>query len=105
MKTITVAGDDLFHIAAAQLADATQWIRIAELNKLSDPLLVGVTTLLIPDGDSGAEAALPFSSPSSVWRAPRLQVIANGQIVVGAMEAEVISNNYYAADRFNISIA
>jgi hypothetical protein len=25
MKTITVAGDNLFHIAAAQLADATQW--------------------------------------------------------------------------------
>jgi len=47
---------------------------------------------------------LPLSDPSSVWRAPRLQVIANGQIVTGAMEAEVISNNYYAADRFSASI-
>jgi phage protein D len=50
-------------------------------------------------------AELPLSDPRSAWRAPRLQVIANGQIVAGAMEAEVISNNYYAADRFNASIA
>ena len=54
MKTITVVGDDLFHIAAAQLGDATQWIRIAELNNLSDPMLAGVTILLIPDVDQSA---------------------------------------------------
>ncbi|MGC1411088.1 MAG: hypothetical protein WA864_19365 [Acetobacteraceae bacterium] len=39
------------------------------------------------------------------WRAPRLKVIANGQIICGAMEAEVVSNNYYAADRFRASVA
>jgi phage protein D len=38
-------------------------------------------------------------------RAPRLRIIANGQIIAGAMDAEVVSNNYYAADRFNASIA
>ena len=54
MKTITVVGDNLFRIAAMQLADATQWIRIAELNALSDPMLVGVVTLLIPDVDPNA---------------------------------------------------
>jgi hypothetical protein len=54
MKTITVVGDNLFRIAASQLADATQWIRIAELNALSDPMLVGVVTLLIPDVDPNA---------------------------------------------------
>jgi nucleoid-associated protein YgaU len=54
MKTITVAGDNLFHIAAIQLGDATQWIRIAELNRISDPMLVGVTTLLIPDVNPNA---------------------------------------------------
>jgi phage protein D len=48
---------------------------------------------------------LPLNDQASVWRAPRLQVIANGQIVAGAMDAEVISNNYYAADRFSASIA
>ena len=49
MKAITVAGDNLFRIAAAELGDATQWIRIAELNQISDPVLKGVVTLLIPD--------------------------------------------------------
>jgi nucleoid-associated protein YgaU len=54
MKVITVAGDNLFHIAAVELGDATQWIRIAELNEITDPLLTGVTTLLIPDFDPNA---------------------------------------------------
>jgi hypothetical protein len=54
MRFITVSGDNLFRIAAAHLGDATQWIRIAELNTLSDPMLAGVTTLLIPNIDRGA---------------------------------------------------
>ena len=54
MKRITIAGDNLFHIAAQQLGDATQWIRIAELNNLSDPMLSGVVELMIPDVDRNA---------------------------------------------------
>jgi hypothetical protein len=49
MQTITVAGGNLFAIAAAQLGDATQWIRLAQLNHLDDSQLAGLTTLLIPD--------------------------------------------------------
>jgi len=54
MRTLTVVGGNLFRIAAEQLNDATQWIRIAQLNGLSDPMLVGVTVLLIPDVDANA---------------------------------------------------
>jgi hypothetical protein len=54
MRTLTVAGGNLFRIAAEQLADATQWIRIAELNNVSDPMLTGVITLLIPNVNSKA---------------------------------------------------
>ena len=54
MRTVTVVGGNLFQIAAEQLDDATQWIRIAQLNKLSDPMLSGVVTLLIPDIDPSA---------------------------------------------------
>jgi hypothetical protein len=54
MQTLTVAGGNLFRIAAQQLNDATQWIRIAQLNGLSDPMLTGVVTLLIPDIDTNA---------------------------------------------------
>lgn len=54
MHTTTVVGGNLFRIAAEQLGDATQWIRIAQLNALSDPMLTGVVTLLIPDQDASA---------------------------------------------------
>lgn len=48
MQTLTTAGGNLFQIAAQQLGDATQWLRIAQANNLSDPMLSGVVTLLIP---------------------------------------------------------
>jgi hypothetical protein len=48
MAQVTVAGGDLYHIAAQQLGDATQWIRIAQMNGLSDPYLYGVTILTLP---------------------------------------------------------
>lgn len=54
MRTITVVGDNLFRIAAAELGDATQWVRIAELNSLSDPIVTSMITLLIPDVDPSA---------------------------------------------------
>ena len=54
MQTLTTAGGNLFQIAAAQLGDATQWIRIAQLNNLSDPMLTGVVTLAIPAIDANA---------------------------------------------------
>jgi len=54
MRTLTVVGGNLFRIAAEQLGDATQWIRIAQLNDVSDPMLAGVVTLLIPDVDTNA---------------------------------------------------
>jgi len=41
----------------------------------------------------------------ATWRAPRLRVIANGMILAGAIEADVVRNNHYGADRFNAMIA
>ncbi len=54
MITITTAGGNLFRIAAEQLGDATQWVRIAQLNRLLDPQLTGLTTLEIPDLETSA---------------------------------------------------
>ena len=45
---VTVSDTTLFHVAATWLGDATQWNRIADLNHLSDPMLVGVVTLFVP---------------------------------------------------------
>jgi hypothetical protein len=54
MKTITVGGGNLFQIAFQQLGDATQWNRIAQLNGLIDPVIVGIVDLRIPDLDPDA---------------------------------------------------
>jgi len=54
MRTVTVAGGNLFRIAAEQLGDATQWVRIAQLNGLSDPMISGVQVLQIPDVNPNA---------------------------------------------------
>lgn len=54
MTNLTVAGGNLFRIAADQLGDATQWIRIAQLNGLADPIITGLMTLRIPNIDPTA---------------------------------------------------
>ncbi len=59
MRRLTVAGGNLFAVAAQQLGDATQWIRIAQANDLNDPIIVGVVTLTIPQPDPGATGGLP----------------------------------------------
>ena len=105
MKVITVAGDDLFRIAAGELGDATQWIRIAGQIRITDPVLTGVTTLLIPDFNpnaGGGVAAAVISSPTS--RAPQTpHGRQNDQVLQGATQADVLSNNYYAAVRFSVT--
>lgn len=53
-QIITVAGGNLFALAAQYLNDATQWVRIAKANNLSDPVLTGVNTLVIPPVDPTA---------------------------------------------------
>jgi nucleoid-associated protein YgaU len=50
-RTVTVTATTLFHVAAAQYGDASQWWRIARANQITDPRISGVTTLTIPDPD------------------------------------------------------
>ena len=38
-------------------------------------------------------------------RQPRLRLVANGAEIAGVVEAELISNNHYAADRFQVRLA
>lgn len=54
MQTIQVAGGNLYRIAMVYLGDATQWVRIAQLNGLTDPMLSGTMTLRIPSRDASA---------------------------------------------------
>ena len=59
MAQITVAGGDLYRIAAAQLGDARQWWRLAQANGLRDPVLTGVTVLSVPPRDGSLTGGLP----------------------------------------------
>ena len=54
MKTIAVTGGSLFQIASEYLGDATQWIRVAQLNGLADPVLYGLVVLRLPETDMAA---------------------------------------------------
>jgi nucleoid-associated protein YgaU len=58
MQIIMVTGGTLFQIAAQYLGDATQWVRIAQLNDISDPWLSGLVTLTLPDVDPSAGGGL-----------------------------------------------
>ena len=59
MRMIRVANTTLFHVAAQELGDATQWNRIASLNAMNDPLVSGVAELLLPPYDLGSTGGLP----------------------------------------------
>ncbi len=53
-QKITCVNPNLFEIAAIYLGDATQWVRVASLNGLEDPLISGTLSIAIPERDSNA---------------------------------------------------
>jgi hypothetical protein len=52
VQTITTIGGNLFEIAAMRLGSAMQWINIARVNNLTNPMLSGQNEIVLP----------PFSS-------------------------------------------
>lgn len=58
-RQITVTGGNLFALAAQQLGDATQAVRIAQLNDLSDFFIAGTVTLLLPEIDATQTGGVP----------------------------------------------
>lgn len=59
MRTTTVTGGNLFEIAARLLGDATQWVRLAQANGLTDPMLSGLVTLIVPQPDPSQTGGIP----------------------------------------------
>ena len=57
--SVTVTGGDLFHVAARYLGDATQAVRIAQLNGLTDFQLSGTVTLLLPQINATLTGGVP----------------------------------------------
>ncbi len=78
MNIVTVSNTNLFAVAAATLGDATQWVRIAQLNGLADSVVAGTATLALPPVDPTATggivtinqlAAVP-ALPIDIYAAP-----------------------------------
>ena len=59
MRSITVSGTTLFHLAAEHLGDASQWWRIARQNGLVGPEVGDVVTLQLPDRDDRQRDKVP----------------------------------------------
>ena len=60
--TVTAADVDLFHVAAVNMLDATQWHLIARANGLTDPRITGMMTLTIPVADPSQTGGVPSQS-------------------------------------------
>lgn len=58
---VVVAGADLFKMAEQAYGDATEWSTIAKANNLTDPLVSGVQTILVPPVASGSDGLLQAS--------------------------------------------
>lgn len=59
-NTITAAGGNLYGMAAQAYNDATAWTTLARANKLTDPQLSGVNTIVVPpvpDNSGGVMSA------------------------------------------------
>jgi len=59
-KRITLAGGDLFTVAAQEYGDPLAWTVIAKANGLSDPHLVGINTLVIPPAPAKGTGVLEY---------------------------------------------
>lgn len=58
-KVLRVSNTTLFQVAMMQTGDPLQWVAIAQLNGLTDPWVVGLTTILIPPVlPSGAQTGI-----------------------------------------------
>ena len=49
VRKVWASGVTLFDVAAAELGDATQWYRVAQMNGITDPWIVGPVELKIPE--------------------------------------------------------
>ena len=59
-RTITVHNGNLFAIAARELGDDTQAVRIAQRNGLTDFFLSGTVTLALPPVDATQSGGVPL---------------------------------------------
>ena len=55
---VTVAGGNLFTMAQQSYGDATEWATIAKANGITDPVISGIQTILVPPTPTGVQGLL-----------------------------------------------
>ena len=102
MSTLTVAGGNLFRIAADQLGDATQWIRIAQLNGLPGP---GADRTCRADYSQSRSDCRRRHCPTIVIETPALSALSDGSPLPNIIDGDVFDNAHFAAARFRLRLA
>lgn len=59
MKIVTVSGINVFRLAADELGDVTQFVRICQTNGLFDPNYTQPRAVKLPPSDPDATGGLP----------------------------------------------
>ena len=57
--SIVTTGGTLFHLAARYLSSPLEWHRVAAANRISDPWLLGLSTLRLPAANPADASGLP----------------------------------------------
>jgi hypothetical protein len=57
-RVVNVAGGNLYALAAKYMGDATKWYQIASANNLTDPMITGVATLVIPQSTTPSNGGI-----------------------------------------------
>jgi phage protein D len=78
---------------------------VAALPPSDSSNLVALRTADTVPQTASVELASIGRTTASTWRAPRLRLLVNGTSLLGTVEADVLSNNHYAADRFSAVVA
>lgn len=59
IKTVSAVDKTLFHVAMRELGSALAWVRIAQVNGLTDPMITRKMDLIIPGPDPTPPDGLP----------------------------------------------
>ncbi len=57
-RSVWYSTSNLFFVASRELADATQWYRIAASNRMIDPWFVGQAHLMVPPRSSTSNGGI-----------------------------------------------
>ena len=57
-STLTVGGGNLYTIAADRFGDPMAWTALAQANKITDPQVAGITTLIVPPSPTVASGGV-----------------------------------------------